>query len=78
MLPTHRIKCSSITLVRCELKEKVMGIEFKVRVKGVTQTALRLGCHQTHLSRIMRGERKPSKALEKKMRRLGLVPGSAA
>ena len=55
-----------------------MGIEFKVRVKGVTQTALRLGCHQTHLSRIMRGERKPSKALEKKMRRLGLVPGSAA
>jgi len=56
------------------VKDKVMGIEFKIRMKGVTRTAALLGCHQTHLSRIMRGERKPSKALEKKMRRLGLVP----
>ena len=55
-----------------------MRIEFKTRIKGVTQAAKRLGVHQTHLSRVMRGERKPGRDLERRMRRLGLTPGSAA
>ena len=56
----------------------IMGVDLKVRLKGVTRAARRLGCSQTHLSRVMYGERKPGKDLERRMRKLGLVPGSAA
>ena len=57
-----------------------MSIEIKRlrRLCGVTRTARRIGVSQGHLSRVMTGERKPGKELERKMRRLGLVPGSAA
>lgn len=54
------------------------GIEYKTRIKGVTRVAKRLGVHQTHLSRVLRGVHKPGKDLERRMRKLGLVPGSAA
>ena len=47
-------------------------------LRGVTAAARRLGCNQGHLSRVMRGERKAGRRLAEKMRRLGLVPGSAA
>ena len=57
---------------------KTVGIESQTVLKNVTKAALKLGCSQSHLSRVMRGERKPGKDLERRMRRLGLVPGSAA
>ena len=46
-------------------------IERKV-VKGVTKAARKLGCCQSHLSRVLRGERKPGKELVKRMRRMGI------
>jgi len=57
--------------------EKKAAIERKPLLRGVTKAARRLWCSQTHLSRVMYGERKPGRDLERRMRRLGLVPGSA-
>jgi len=56
----------------------VPAVLLKPRLQGVNRAAQKLGCCQSHLSRVMYGERKPGKELEKKMRKLGLVPGSAA
>ena len=49
-----------------------------LRWSGITKFAAELGISRTHLSRVMHGERKPGKALDKRMRRIGLTPGSAA
>lgn len=49
-----------------------------VRWKGITRCASLLGISRTHLSRVMHGERKPGFDLEKRMRKIGLTPGSAA
>lgn len=48
------------------------------RWQGITRCARLLGISRTHLSRVMHGERAPGKDLEKRMIKLGLVPGSAA
>jgi len=48
------------------------------RWQGITYFARVLGISRTHLSRVMHGEREPGKDLEKRMRKLGLIPGSAA
>ena len=58
--------------------ESKMWIRRMPLLRGVTKAAKELGCSQTHLSHVMRGNRKPGKDLEKRMRRMGLVPGSAA
>ena len=49
-----------------------------MRWKGIARCAALLGISRAHLSRVMHGERKPGKGLERRMRKLGLVPGSAA
>jgi len=49
-----------------------------VRWHGITRCSKLLGISRTHLSRVMHGERSPGKNLEKRMRKIGLKPGSAA
>ncbi len=46
--------------------------------RGVTRTAKRVGVSQGHLSRVLRGERKAGKELERKLRRLGIRMGEEA
>ncbi len=46
--------------------------------RGVTRTAKRVGVSQGHLSRVLRGERKAGKELERKLRRMGITPGGRA
>jgi len=59
------------------VKEVSMERKRVYRWNGITRCAERLGISRCHLSFVMRGERKPGKDLEKRMRRMGLVPGSA-
>ena len=40
--------------------------------RGVTRTAKRVGVSQGHLSRVLRGERKAGKELERKLRKMGI------
>jgi len=40
--------------------------------RGVTQAARRVGVSQSHLSRVLRGEREPGRDLERKLRKLGI------
>jgi transcriptional regulator with XRE-family HTH domain len=47
------------------------------RWNGITRCAAKLGISRSQLSRVMHGLRLPGKDLERRMRRLGLVPGSA-
>jgi transcriptional regulator with XRE-family HTH domain len=49
-----------------------------MRLMNVGAAASRLGVSHGHLSRVLKGERKPGKELDRRMRKLGLVPGSAA
>lgn len=44
-------------------------------LRGLGAAARRCGVSHTHLRKVLEGERKPSADLERKMRRLGLVPG---
>ena len=60
------------------MKEMVLEKVPVVRWKGIVRCSKELGISRTHLSRVMHGERAPGKDLEKRMRKLGLVPGSAA
>jgi len=43
--------------------------------RGVTRTARRVGVSQSHLSRVLRGERRAGKELERKLKKLGITPG---
>lgn len=44
-------------------------------LRGLGAAARKCGVSHTHLRKVLQGERKPSSELERKMRRLGLVPG---
>lgn len=44
-------------------------------LRGLGEAARRCGVSHTHLRKVLQGERKPSSELERKMRRMGLVPG---
>lgn len=44
-------------------------------LRGLGAAARRCGVSHTHLRKVLQGERKPSSELERKMRRMGLVPG---
>jgi transcriptional regulator with XRE-family HTH domain len=46
--------------------------------RGVTRTARLVGVSQSHLSRVLHGQRKPGKDLEKKLRRMGIRLGEEA
>ena len=43
-----------------------------VRRRGVAELARRVGRDHSHISRVLSGERKAGKELEKKLRRLGI------
>ena len=45
-----------------------------IRIRGVTRMARLFGVSQSHLSRVIRGERKPGDRLDREMRRLGIIP----
>lgn len=47
-------------------------------LRGLGAAARRCGVSHTHIRKVLQGERKPSADLERKMRRLGLVPGEMA
>jgi DNA-binding transcriptional regulator YdaS (Cro superfamily) len=49
-----------------------------VRLAGVGALARRVGVHPTHLTRVLRGERKPGARLECRMLKHGLTPGCKA
>ena len=80
----HRKSEARITKMSNHEKEKSMTAPLKlekrpaIRWTGITYFARVLGISRTHLSRVMHGERAPGKDLEKRMKKLGLVPGSAA
>jgi transcriptional regulator with XRE-family HTH domain len=80
----HRKSEARITKKSNHEKEKDMKETIKlekraaVRWTGITYFARVLGISRTHLSRVMHGERAPGRDLEKRMKKLGLVPGSAA
>ena len=44
-------------------------------LRGLGAASRRCGVSHTHLRKVLQGERKPSAELERKMRRLGLIPG---
>ena len=58
--------------------EAVLEKRTVTRWKGIAECSRRLNISRAHLSRVMHGERKPGRDLERRMRKLGLVPGSAA
>jgi len=45
--------------------------------RGVSEVARRVGVSQSHLSRVLRGERKAGAELERRIRRLGLRIGES-
>ena len=49
-----------------------------VELRGLGAAARRCGVSHTHLRKVLQGERKPSAILERKMRRLGLIPSAYA
>lgn len=50
-----------------------------VRLRNVAEAARRFGCSHTHLSRVLKGERKAGAELARKMAKLGIkaVEGTA-
>jgi len=42
------------------------------RRRGVVAVAKKTGCHPSHITRVLSGEREPGKALERKLRKLGI------
>ena len=55
------------------MAEKTMEWKTVQILRGVNAMAKRLGYSHTHLIRVMRGERKPSKELVRKLGRLGIT-----
>ena len=55
------------------MKARVEKIE-QVRVvyRGLTAAARSLGCSRAHLSYVLHGKRKPSEALARKLKRMGV------
>lgn len=45
-----------------------------VRIRGVKALSIRLGVSQTHLTRVIRGLRKPGPELKANLERLGIKP----
>lgn len=45
--------------------------------RGVSEAARRAGVSQSHLSRVLRGERKPGPALARKLARMGVAVGKS-
>ena len=65
----------------CVGKEKgMLRIEARpcVRLRNVAEAARRFGCSHSHLSRVLKGERTPSKELARKMGKLGIKPVKGA
>ena len=54
---------------------KRVTVRRAVELRGLGAAAKRCGVSHTHLRKVLQGERKPSVELERKMRRMGLVPG---
>ena len=46
--------------------------QVRVVYRGLTQAARSLGCSRTHLSYVLHGKRKPSEALARKLKRMGV------
>ena len=55
------------------MKSRLEKIE-QVRVvyRGLTQAARLRGCSRAHLSYVLHGQRKPSEALARKLKRMGV------
>jgi hypothetical protein len=47
------------------------------RLRNVSAAARRCGCSHSHLSRVLKGERKAGPALARKMARMGVRPADA-
>ena len=58
------MKRNNATLQRIE--------QVRVVYRGLTQAARLLGCSRTHLSYVLHGKRKPSEALARKLKRMGV------
>ena len=64
---------------RCARREcaAFMGpVHRTTEIRGLGAAARKCGCSHTHLRKVLEGERKPSEELERKMRSIGLVPGT--
>ena len=46
--------------------------QVRVVYRGLTQAARLLGCSRAHLSYVLHGQRKPSEALARKLKRMGV------
>lgn len=46
--------------------------QVRVVYRGLTQAARSLGCSRAHLSYVLHGQRKPSEALARKLKRMGV------
>lgn len=57
------------------MKTKRVMLRRTTELRGLGEAARRCGVSHTHLRKVLQGERKPSSELERKMRRMGLVPG---
>ena len=58
------MKRNNATLQRIE--------QVRVVYRGLTQAARQLGCSRAHLSYVLHGQRKPSEALARKLKRMGV------
>ena len=58
------MKRNNATLQRIE--------QVRVVYRGLTQAARSLGCSRAHLSYVLHGQRKPSEALARKLKRMGV------
>lgn len=57
------------------MNEQMIAIRPITAYRGVTKLARRLGVSQTHLSRVLAGERKPGAELAAALRRAGVEFG---
>lgn len=57
---------------------KIEVLPLRPHVRGVAAAARAAGVSQSHLSRMLIGERKPSAGLVKRLRRFGIEVGGAA
>ena len=57
------------------MRTKRVMLRRTTELRGLGEAARRCGVSHTHLRKVLHGERKPSSELERKMRRMGLVPG---
>lgn len=54
------------------MKRISMTKEKRTVIKGIAAASRKLGCSQTHLSRVMSGNRVPGSELRKKLERMGV------